>query len=54
MRRIINSKEKEIFKCEISVIIILIYQKLGSVGSVQQKIKLSSPKKEVVTCYAKN
>ena len=53
MRRIINSKEKEIFKCEISVII-LIYQKLGSVGSVQQKIKLSSPKKEVVTQRIEN
>ena len=30
--------------CEISIIItILIYQKLGSVGPVQQKIKLPSP-----------
>ena len=30
------------FICEISIII-LICQKLGSVGPVQQKIKLSSP-----------
>ena len=30
------------FVCEISIIIILICQKLGSVGPVQQKIKLSS------------
>ena len=29
--------------CEISIIIILICQKLGSVGPVQQKIKLPSP-----------
>ena len=28
---------------EVSIIIILIYQKLGSVGPVQQKIKLPSP-----------
>ena len=28
---------------EISIIIILIYRKLGSVGPVQQKIKLPSP-----------
>ena len=28
---------------EISIIIILIYQKLGSVGPVQQKIKLTLP-----------
>ena len=31
------------FICEISIIIILICQKLGSVGPVQQKIKLPSP-----------
>ena len=31
--------------CEISVIIILIYRKLGSVGPVQQKVKLPSPQK---------
>ena len=30
--------------CEISIIIILICQKLGSVRPVQQKIKLPSPK----------
>ena len=33
------------FICEISVIIILICQKLESVGPVQQKIKLPQPKK---------
>ena len=31
------------FICKISIIIILIYQKLESVGSTQQKIKLPSP-----------
>ena len=30
--------------CEISTIIVLICQKIGSVGPVQQKIKLPSPK----------
>ena len=30
--------------CEISIIIILIYRKLGSVGPIKQKIKLPSPK----------
>ena len=35
--------KKEKLACEISVIIILICQKLGSVGPVQQKIKLPSP-----------
>ena len=39
----INSKKKEMFICEISIIIILICQKLGSVGPVQQKIKLPLP-----------
>ena len=34
------------FICEISIIIILICQKLGSVGPVQQKIKCSSPNTE--------
>ena len=34
-RRNINSKKKEMFICEISIIIILICQKLGSVGPVQ-------------------
>ena len=29
--------------CEVSIIIILIYQKLRSVGPVQQKIELPSP-----------
>ena len=42
------SKEKEIvktkiFMCEINIIIILIYQKLGLVGPVQQKIRLPLP-----------
>ena len=36
-----NQKEKDIQI--FSIIIILIYQKLGSVGPVQQKIKLPSP-----------
>ena len=31
------------FICEISIIIILIYQKLGLVGPKQQKIKLPLP-----------
>ena len=44
IRRIINSEKRGIFICEVSVIIILIYQKLWSVGSVQQKIKLHWPK----------
>ena len=35
-------KKKKIFICEISIII-LIYQKSGSVGPVQQKIKLPLP-----------
>ena len=45
IRRNINSK-KEMFICEIIIIIIiiLICQKLGSVGLVQQKIKLPLPK----------
>ena len=41
-RRKINSKKKNI--CEISIII-LICQKIGSVGPVQQKIKLPLPKR---------
>ena len=32
------------FMCEISITIILICQKLGSVGPIQQKVKLPSPK----------
>ena len=40
-RRNINCKIKSKFICG-SIIIILIYQKLGSVGPVQQKIKLPS------------
>ena len=32
-----------VFTCEVSIIIILIYQKLGSVGPIQQKIKLPLP-----------
>ena len=34
---------KKINICEISIIIILIYQRLRSLGPVQQKIKLPSP-----------
>ena len=41
IRRIINGKKKRI--CEINIIIILICQKLRSVGPVQQKNKLLSP-----------
>ena len=37
------------FTREITIIIILIFWKLGSVGPVQQKIKLPSPK----LCFAK-
>ena len=44
IRRNINSKKKEMYICEISIIIILICRKLGWVGPVQQKIKLPSPK----------
>ena len=44
-KRKLNSKKK-IFLCEISIIIIiLICQKLESVRSVQQKIKLPLPKR---------
>ena len=39
-------RKTKMFICEISIIIILIYQKLGSVGPVQQKIKLPSPNTE--------
>ena len=35
--------KRKTFICEISIIIILICQKLGSVVPVQQKIKLPSP-----------
>ena len=35
--------KKAIFICEIGVIIILIYQNLGSAGPVNQKTKLPSP-----------
>ena len=38
--------KKDIFICEIDIIIILICQKLGLFGPVQQKIKLLSPNKE--------
>ena len=38
-----NSKKIEIFSSEVSIIIILIFWKLGSVGPMQQKIKLPSP-----------
>ena len=37
IRTNINSKKKEMFICEISIIIILICQKLGLFGHVQQK-----------------
>ena len=43
IKRNINSNKKEVFIYEISIII-LICQKLGLAGSVQQKIKLPSPK----------
>ena len=43
IRRNINSKKREMFIYEISIVIFLICKKLGSVGLVQQKIKLSSP-----------
>ena len=43
IRRIINSKKKEIFIYEVSIIIIFIHWKLGSVGPVQEKIKLPPP-----------
>ena len=39
----IQMAKKEMFMGEISIIIILIGQKLGSVGPLQQKIKLPSP-----------
>ena len=42
IRRNVNSKKKELFTCEISIII-LICKKLGLFGPVQQKIKLPSP-----------
>ena len=45
IRRIINSKKKRYFICEICIII-LTYQKLRPVGPVQQSIKLPSPKPE--------
>ena len=37
--------KKEMFICEISIIVILIRQKLWSVRHVQQKIKLPLPNK---------
>ena len=44
IRRIINRKKRNIREISIIIIIIiLIYQKLGSVVPVQQKIKLPSP-----------
>ena len=40
----INSKKQEMFKKEISIIIIiLVCRKLGSVGTIQQKITLPLP-----------
>ena len=42
IRRIINSKKKRNI-CKSSVIIILIYRKLGSIGPVKQDIKLPLP-----------
>ena len=45
IKKNINSNKKEMFIYEIIIIIIiLICQKLGLVGSVQEKIKLPSPK----------
>ena len=43
IKRNINNK-KQVFIYEISIVNILICQKLGLVGSVQQKIKLPAPK----------
>ena len=48
IRRNINGKKKEIFLCEISIII-LICQELGLVGPLQQKINLPSPKYQFVS-----
>ena len=48
IRRNVNSKKKAMFICEISIITILICQKLGSVRSVQQKIKLPLPNLNLV------
>ena len=42
IRRNINSKKKEMFMREVSIII-LIYPKLRSVGPVQQKIEFPLP-----------
>ena len=41
IRRNINSKKKEMFICEISIIFIC--QKLRSLGSLKQEVKLPSP-----------
>ena len=41
-----KQQKHEIFICGINVIIILIYQNLGLVGPVQQKIKLPPPNQE--------
>ena len=45
----INRKinKRKLFICEI-IIIILIYQKLRSVGHIQQKIKLPSSNKKII------
>ena len=48
IRRNISIKKKEILICEISIIIILICQKLGSVLPVQQKVKLPSPNATII------
>ena len=39
--------KKGMFICEISITVILVYQKLGSVGPVQQKTKLPSSYRHV-------
>ena len=54
MRRIINSKKIYIFISEVSIIIIFIYRKLGSVGPVPQKNKLPSPNSVTFKFYLIN
>ena len=51
IRKIINSKNKINIR-EISIIIILIYQKLESVRSVQQKTKLPLPNSLQLLVYS--
>ena len=51
IRRDMNSKKREMFICEI-YIIILIRQKLGLFGPVQQKIKLPLPHSKPEPVYS--